>query len=108
MTVAVVGAALGINIAIPLLLDVSLKFLWSLINTAQLLQYLLMICTPKPYNLVILLQNLSFANGDFMIFEVLGEALNLPFIRTLEDIHPEEVFDCFEEAGFESNSFIVN
>lgn len=63
---------MGVNLVLPILLDISLKFLWSLINTAQLLQYLLMVCIPKPYNLVILLQNLSFANGDFMIFEVLG------------------------------------
>ena len=46
---------MGVNLLLPILLDISLKFMWSLINTAQLLQYLLMICIPKPYNLVILL-----------------------------------------------------
>ncbi len=99
---------MSLNILASATLDLSLKQLWGLINTAQLLSYLLMICVPKPYNIVLLLSELIFANGDLVILQALGDFLNLPIVSSLEEEFSEEPFVCFEQADFESSSFLLN
>ena len=79
------GGAMSFNFLAGILLDLSLKQLWGLINIAQLLSYQLIVCVPKPYNLVVLLQNLIFANGDLMIVHYFGDLLNLPLFEKLEE-----------------------
>lgn len=54
-TIATIGGMMSFNFILGILLDISIKQLWGLINIAQLLSYLLIVCVPKPYNLVILL-----------------------------------------------------
>ena len=102
------GGVLSFNFIAGILLDISLKQLWGLINIAQLLSYLLIVCVPKPYNLVLLLQNLIFANGDLMIIHHFGDVLNIPLFEKLDAEFPDEPFECFEQADFESSSFILN
>lgn len=56
-------------------MDVSLKYLWGVINMAQLIEFLLIVCVPKPFNVSLTLQALSVANGDFKFLEFIDEKI---------------------------------
>ena len=42
-----------------------MQFLWQAINTAQLVEFLPLVCGPMPVNTRIIFKTMSFANGDF-------------------------------------------
>ena len=82
-------------------MDVSLKYLWGVINMAQLIEFLLIVCVPKPFNVSMTLQALSVANGDFKFLEFIDEKILNDLVVSYEGEYVKSQNSCFESAGFE-------
>lgn len=58
-------------LTIAILTDGTLKYLWALINSAQIIAVLPLIDVPMPSNAMIFFRMIAIANGDFAIMESL-------------------------------------
>ena len=74
----------GSNLLIALLMDAGMQFLWQAINTAQLVEFLPLVCGPMPTNTRIVFKAMSFANGDFEILNQVSEDFSKN-ILTIDD-----------------------
>ena len=60
-----VEGATSMAIAQALFTDGSLKYLWGLVNSSQLMAVMPLIDVPLPSNVMIVFRFMAFANGDF-------------------------------------------
>ena len=73
------------------------------------MEFLILICVPRPSSVHIFLKSLSYANADFSFLEDLGQnAVDaLPFdMSELTSAGP--LTHCFEDGNIESQSFLLN
>ena len=103
-----VTSSLALNFAVMASIDASLKYLWSFINMIQLIEFLLALCEPKPFNVVLLLESLSFANGDFAFLEPIQTHLTNVLGVQVSGAYLSPQDHCLEGGGFESQSFYDN
>lgn len=67
-----------LNWLFAVLFDISIRFLWGVINSAQLMEFLSLICVPLPTAVHLFLRSLAYANGDIAVLEQLSEYLTTP------------------------------
>ena len=63
----------GGNLVVAVVMDIGLIYLWQAINTAQLIEFLPLICGPMPKITLIIFKAMSFANGDFEFVNKLSQ-----------------------------------
>ena len=88
-------------------MDGVLKYLWSFINTSQIIALISLIDVPLPSNIQILFSFMSIANGDFKYLESLPNMFEKWInYEKLEEVPPATA--NFKDQGFETGSFFLN
>ena len=84
MTTDFSKSLIGGNLIVALVMDISLTYLWQAINTAQLIEFLKLICGPMPENTKVIFRAMSFANGDFEFVNILSKNFSEDYLK-IED-----------------------
>ena len=96
------------GLSVALVSDSTLKYLWALVNSAQIISVMPLIDVPMPSNAMIFFRMISIANGDFKIMERLPNLFrekNLLSYHKLEQQQP--LSENCEFAGYEAGSFFL-
>ena len=63
------------GLAVAIVSDSTLKYLWGMVNSAQIIAVMPLIDVPMPSNAMIFFRMISIANGDFKVMDRLPNVL---------------------------------
>lgn len=105
---ALFGSSASATFASSFITDSSLKYLWGLINTSQLMALVPLIDVPLPPNVMIIFQFMSVANGDFDFLQSLPNLFREKAVFNFTVLQEQKALnENFAFTGYESGSFFL-
>ena len=107
---AVVVSMFSVNIVLKLTMAASASFLWSMVHSIQLIQFLLFIDIPLPPNLYVLISYLEVATGNIEEFKMLLPSVVMDIFIDEQELERGAEFSRTQyfSKGLKSQFFVVN